>query len=58
VIEFLAAWSLTAIAFTIVVPVALKQRHEAFDGGHVMSILLGSLLVTGIAQYILWMMGW
>lgn len=57
-IEFLVGWTITAIAFTYVVQVSLKQRRIACDKFHVMSILLGSLLATGIAQYIFWTMGW
>lgn len=56
-ITFLVGWLLIALAFTYIVHVA-EARTEPFNKYHVASILSGSLAVTSVAQFLLWLLGW
>jgi len=58
IIEFLVGWILIALLFTHIVKVALEYRHETFNKYNTISILIGSVITTGVAQWLLWLLGW
>jgi len=58
IIEFLAAWIVTALIFNGVVEISLKERNVIFNQYHVIIIIVGSLITTSMAQLTLWMLNW
>ncbi len=58
IIEFLIGWVVTALVFNVITSISLKERNEVFNHCHVGIIVIGSLITTGMAQWVLWMLNW